>query len=405
MASATQSFALTKIQPPRARASLVARERLEERMTKAALGAPPRPGRRAGRLRQDRGAGAPDRAAARQGLGGVDLGRPRRRSARPARLPDRGARAARSAVAHRSGSADRRRRRQPQRPARRRDAGPQRPRRLRRRARPDRPRRRAPGQRRHGVRVPRPPARALAAAMGRHRLEPDRSAADLAGAAARPRRARRVPPARAALHARRSARAAAAGRRKRGARPRGDQPAALPANPRLGGRPAPGGQRHPLGPRRAGGDRRHGRRPPRLRLPAERSARRAAGAVALLPAALLGARRAHGRPLRRRQRRSARGRVARGDRAARPLRLGAARGRDDAAPARPVPRFPARPPAPRDGRRAADAATGAPPPARPTCCAGSAFSSARATGARRKRRCATPARRSSPPSASRRCCA
>ena len=37
MASATQSFALTKIQPPRARASLVARERLEERMTKAAL--------------------------------------------------------------------------------------------------------------------------------------------------------------------------------------------------------------------------------------------------------------------------------------------------------------------------------------------------------------------------------
>ncbi|HEV7576910.1 MAG TPA: LuxR C-terminal-related transcriptional regulator [Caldimonas sp.] len=38
MASATQSFALTKIQPPRARASLVARERLEDRMTKAALG-------------------------------------------------------------------------------------------------------------------------------------------------------------------------------------------------------------------------------------------------------------------------------------------------------------------------------------------------------------------------------
>ena len=37
MASATQSFALTKIQPPRARASLVARERLEERMMKAAL--------------------------------------------------------------------------------------------------------------------------------------------------------------------------------------------------------------------------------------------------------------------------------------------------------------------------------------------------------------------------------
>ena len=37
MTSATQSFALTKIQPPRARASLVARERLEERMTKAAL--------------------------------------------------------------------------------------------------------------------------------------------------------------------------------------------------------------------------------------------------------------------------------------------------------------------------------------------------------------------------------
>ncbi len=37
MASAPQSFALTKIQPPRARASLVARERLEERMTTAAL--------------------------------------------------------------------------------------------------------------------------------------------------------------------------------------------------------------------------------------------------------------------------------------------------------------------------------------------------------------------------------
>src|SRR4029078_6791970 len=36
LASAPQSFALTKIQPPRARASLVARERLEERMTKAA---------------------------------------------------------------------------------------------------------------------------------------------------------------------------------------------------------------------------------------------------------------------------------------------------------------------------------------------------------------------------------
>jgi len=37
LASVTHSFALTKIQPPRARASLVARERLEERMTKAAL--------------------------------------------------------------------------------------------------------------------------------------------------------------------------------------------------------------------------------------------------------------------------------------------------------------------------------------------------------------------------------
>ena len=37
MASPTQSFALTKIQPPHARASLVARERLEERMTWAAL--------------------------------------------------------------------------------------------------------------------------------------------------------------------------------------------------------------------------------------------------------------------------------------------------------------------------------------------------------------------------------
>ena len=37
MASPAQSFALTKIQPPRARASLIARERLEERMTRAAL--------------------------------------------------------------------------------------------------------------------------------------------------------------------------------------------------------------------------------------------------------------------------------------------------------------------------------------------------------------------------------
>ena len=37
LAMASPSFALTKIQPPRARASLVARERLEERMTKAAL--------------------------------------------------------------------------------------------------------------------------------------------------------------------------------------------------------------------------------------------------------------------------------------------------------------------------------------------------------------------------------
>ena len=38
MASPTQSFALTKIQPPRARASLVARERLEAEMKSAALG-------------------------------------------------------------------------------------------------------------------------------------------------------------------------------------------------------------------------------------------------------------------------------------------------------------------------------------------------------------------------------
>ena len=38
MASPAQSFALTKIQPPRARASLVARERLEEQMKEAALG-------------------------------------------------------------------------------------------------------------------------------------------------------------------------------------------------------------------------------------------------------------------------------------------------------------------------------------------------------------------------------
>jgi len=38
LALPTQSFALTKIQPPGARASLVARERLEERMTRAALG-------------------------------------------------------------------------------------------------------------------------------------------------------------------------------------------------------------------------------------------------------------------------------------------------------------------------------------------------------------------------------
>ena len=36
MASPTQSFALTKIQPPRARASLVARERLEAEMKSAA---------------------------------------------------------------------------------------------------------------------------------------------------------------------------------------------------------------------------------------------------------------------------------------------------------------------------------------------------------------------------------
>src|SRR5947209_6715494 len=38
LASPAQSFALTKIQPPRARTSLVARERLEEQMKKAALG-------------------------------------------------------------------------------------------------------------------------------------------------------------------------------------------------------------------------------------------------------------------------------------------------------------------------------------------------------------------------------
>jgi LuxR family maltose regulon positive regulatory protein len=38
LASPTQSFALTKIQPPRARASLVARERLEAEMRSAALG-------------------------------------------------------------------------------------------------------------------------------------------------------------------------------------------------------------------------------------------------------------------------------------------------------------------------------------------------------------------------------
>ena len=38
LASPAQSFALTKIQPPRARASLVARERLEAEMKSAALG-------------------------------------------------------------------------------------------------------------------------------------------------------------------------------------------------------------------------------------------------------------------------------------------------------------------------------------------------------------------------------
>ena len=38
MASPTHNFALTKIQPPRARASLVARERLEQKMLQAALG-------------------------------------------------------------------------------------------------------------------------------------------------------------------------------------------------------------------------------------------------------------------------------------------------------------------------------------------------------------------------------
>jgi LuxR family maltose regulon positive regulatory protein len=58
--------------------------------------------------------------------------------------------------------------------------------------------------------------------------------------------------------------------------------------------------------------------------------------------------------LRRGERRSARGRMAQGDRAARPhSRCCRAR---DAAPARSVPRLPARPVAPRDGRRAAAAA-------------------------------------------------
>ena len=38
LASPTQSFALTKIQPPRARASLVARDRLEAEMRSAVLG-------------------------------------------------------------------------------------------------------------------------------------------------------------------------------------------------------------------------------------------------------------------------------------------------------------------------------------------------------------------------------
>jgi hypothetical protein len=49
------------------------------------------------------------------------------------------------------------------------------------------------------------------------------------------------------------ARAAAGRRRRRRARPRGDQPADLRANARLGGWPEAGSQRHPLGPRGAGG--------------------------------------------------------------------------------------------------------------------------------------------------------
>ena len=222
------------------------------------------------------------------------------------------------------------------------------------------------------VRVPRPPARALAAAVGRRRREPDRSAAGVAGAAARARRARRVPPARAALHPRRGARAAA-GRRRGAALDHEATSERLYQRTHgwaVGLRLAVNGIR--LRPRRAGGDRRHRQRSPRLRLPAERSARRAAGAAALLPAALLGARRAHRRPLRRRQRRSAR------------RRAGSRRSSGAACSSRCC-RAPRRRCActtcsaiscatacaarwPTSCRRC----TGAPPRARPTCCAGSA---------------------------------
>ena len=173
-----------------------------------------------------------------------------------------------------------------------------------------------------------------------------------------------------------SASATCASSARRGARPVGRAArrcaaarsrAPARAHPGLGGRPAPGGEQRAPGARRPAPQRRarDGRdRPPRLRLPARRGARPAAGRAARLPAALLGAARADRGALRRAGRRPAGGAVARGDRAARPVRLGARGRRADAAPARPVPRVPAGPPAPRDARRAAGAATGAPPTTR-----------------------------------------
>ena len=176
-----------------------------------------------------------------------------------------------------------------------------------------------------------------------------------------------------------------------------------PAHARLGGRPAPGGSTHPPGPRRAGGVA-DTAATPRLRLPAQRSARRAAGASCAASCCAARCSRADRGALRRGQRRPARGRVARGDRAARPVRLGAARA-ETTLRLHDLFRDFLRDRLHREMADELPTLHRAPPPARPTCCAGSAISSAPATGARRKRRCAKPARRSSPPSASRRCCA